>query len=106
MQYVDTILWWTGLVTWIVMSGPIASWIGRTGRAIRIAIDVVRWRMAVCRVHGKDLRWVTHVVAFAGTSIQALAMRPGDRMWVETEFGRWDGLGKWSIYSPVDIRKD
>ncbi len=106
MQYVDTIIWSTGVVAWIWLAIRAGTVLGRVAGAAVVATDVVRWRQAIRRVHG-DRAGTGGLIGAASDWLWAWCKEiAGDDRSVFCGFGRWDGPGKWSIYSPVDIRKD
>lgn len=95
----DAMIWWVGLATTAVLMLLLMRIFWSMAVAAVAAFSVLRWRIAMCRAHGRTIRWRHAPGCLFRWWMDFLPYYKG-RITMHDGGGRWNGIGDWYVFPP------
>lgn len=94
----DALMYWTGAAVWLAVAGYVLLLAYHAGKGFCVAVDWLRWRLAINRASGLPLLLRTLPKAFALRWWEFTLSPSGSRFY--GKYGCWEGYRKWTVYPP------
>jgi uncharacterized membrane protein (Fun14 family) len=89
-------MYWTGVLVWCAIGVYLLSLAYIAGRGLAIAVDWLRWRLAINRASGLPLNWKSIARAFGRRWVEFTVSPTASSFY--GQYGCWEGYRRWSVY--------
>lgn len=96
------LMYWTGVAVWLAVACYVLLLSYHAGKGFFVAVDWLRWRLAINRASGLPLLLRTLPKAFVLRWLEFTVSPEGSQFY--GKYGRWEGFQRWTVY-PVDDSK-
>lgn len=100
----DTLLWVTGLIVWIVIAGIVVFIFGYEAvRAVVASISWHRWALAEVKRRSVPFPWAALLKSFCFMWVELFGHRVGNQKWTTKLCAEWRGIGDWNVGTAMKV---